>query len=109
MIPDSKIKETQIKHNLIDEKTIGKLIDVDNAYRITKKLAFPRLVGSKGEIKANIIVVDEFKNAGYESISRDTFRTSLHIWIFISYIFLILGSGLILLALSFYLSPFSIL
>ena len=106
MIPDSKIKETQIKHNLIDEKTIGKLIDVDNAYRITKKLAFPRLVGSKGEIKANIIVVDEFKNAGYESISRDTFRTSLHIWIFIRYIFLILGSGLILLALSFYLSPF---
>ncbi|MCK4285777.1 MAG: M28 family peptidase [Candidatus Lokiarchaeota archaeon] len=80
-------------------------LDVDNAYRITEKIAFPRLVGSEGEKKAIKIVLDEFKNAGYNSISQDIFRTSLHIWIYIRYIFLILGSGLILLALSFYLSP----
>ena len=81
-------------------------LDVENVYRITEKLAFPRLVGSEGEKKAIKIVLDEFKNAGYDSISQDKFRTSLHNWVFIRYIFLILGSGLILLALSFYLTPF---
>ncbi|MHA1985742.1 MAG: M28 family metallopeptidase [Promethearchaeota archaeon] len=81
-------------------------VNVENAYSITKKIAFPRLVGSEGEQKAKKIVIDEFKKAGYNSINQDTFRTSLHNWVFIRYIFLILGIGLILLALSFYLTPF---
>ena len=106
MIHNSKIKEIHQKYDLNDEKTLGNLSDVDNAYRITERLAFPRLVGSEGEKKALKIVVDEFKKAGYNSIIQDMFRTSLHNWVFIRYIFLILGSGLILLALSFYLTPF---
>ncbi len=96
-----KLKSKISKKSITDVE-----LDVENAYRITEKIAFPRLVGSEGEKKAIKIVLDEFKNAGYNSISQDAFRTSLHNWIFIRYIFLILGSGLILLALSFYVTPF---
>ncbi|MHA2182490.1 MAG: M28 family peptidase, partial [Promethearchaeota archaeon] len=81
-------------------------LNVDNAYLVTEKLAFPRMVGSAGEKEAIRIIIDEFKKAGYTSIFRDSFKTSLHNLIYIRYIFLILGSGLILLALLFYLSPF---
>jgi len=45
-------------------------IDENNAYRITERLAFPRLVGSEGELKAREVVVDEFKKAGYEDVIR---------------------------------------
>jgi len=105
MIPISKTETIKLKHGAIHKKGSKMSLNVDNAYQITERIAFPRLVGSEGEKKAIKIVLDEFKNAGYNSISQDTFRTSLHIWIYIRYIFLILGSGLILLALSFYLSP----
>jgi hypothetical protein len=105
MIPLSKTEAIKLKHETIHKKVSKMSLNVDNAYRITEKIAFPRLVGSEGEKRAIKIVLDEFKNAGYNSISQDTFRTSLHNWIFIRYIFLVLGSGLILLALSFYLTP----
>ena len=105
MIPKSKTKKNQLKHNSIDEKGSGKLIEVDNAYRITERLAFPRLIGSEGEKKAIETVVEEFKNAGYESINRHEFRTSFHNFIYLRYIFLILGTGLILLGLSLYINP----
>ncbi|MBA7707777.1 hypothetical protein ES703_116659 [subsurface metagenome] len=105
MIPKSKIKENQLKSNSIDEKGSGKLIEVDNAYRITERLAFPRLIGSEGEKKAIEIVVEEFKNAGYESINRHEFMTSFNNLIYSRYIFLILGTGLILLSLSLYINP----
>jgi len=105
MIPISTTETIKLKHGELHKKGSKMSLNVDNAYRITERIAFPRLVGSEGEKKAIKIVLDEFKNAGYNSISQDMFRTSLHIWIYIRYIFLILGSGLILLALSFYLSP----
>lgn len=105
MIPKSKIKENQLKSNSIDEKGSGKLIEVDNAYRITERLAFPRLIGSEGEKKAIEIVVEEFKNAGYEPINRHEFMTSFNNLIYSRYIFLILGTGLILLSLSLYINP----
>ena len=105
MIPISKSETIKLKHEEIHNKGSKMSLNVDNAYRITEKIAFPRLVGSEGERKAINIVLDEFRNAGYNSISQDTIRTSLHNWIFIRYIFLVLGSGLIVLALSFYLTP----
>jgi hypothetical protein len=106
MNPKSKTKETQLKYNSNNEKGSNRLIDVDNAFRITEKLAFPRLVSSEGEKKAIEIVIDEFKNAGYESINRYEFKTSFHNFIYLRYIFLILGTGLILLGLSLYINPF---
>jgi len=105
MITLSKTETTKFNHKAIHKKGSKMLLNVDNVYRITEKIAFPRLVGSTGEKKAIKIVVDEFKRAGYDSVNRDAFMTSLHIWIYIRYIFLILGSGLIFLALSFYISP----
>ncbi|MFX1376548.1 MAG: M28 family metallopeptidase [Promethearchaeota archaeon] len=88
------------------KKEFNELIDINNAYKITEKLAFPRLVGSEGEIKAIKAVVNEYKKAGYSSIYRQKFMTSFHNFIYSRYIFLILGSGLILLGLSLYINPF---
>jgi hypothetical protein len=81
------------------------LIDINNAYRISERLAFPRLIGSEGEKKAIEIVTQEFENIGYDRIHRDKFKTSFYNLILSRYIFLILGSGLILIALSIYLTP----
>ncbi|MFX1554837.1 MAG: M28 family metallopeptidase [Promethearchaeota archaeon] len=89
----------------LKENYTEKNLNVDNAYRITDRLAFPRLIGSEGEKEAIKIVLDEFRKAGYNSISQQKFKTSFHNWTFSRYIFSILGSGLILLALSFYISP----
>ncbi|MFW9875884.1 MAG: hypothetical protein ACFFG0_22510, partial [Candidatus Thorarchaeota archaeon] len=69
MIPNLEVKENQLKQITNMNNDFNELIKVDNAYRITERLAFPRLVGSEGEKKAIEIVVDEFKNAGYESIN----------------------------------------
>lgn len=106
MISKSKSEEIKSKPDSIDHKESKMTLNVDNAYRITEKLAFPRLVGSAGEQKAIQLLLEEFKAAGYDSINRDAFRTSLYNWIYVRFIFLVLGSGLILLALSFYLTPF---
>ncbi|MHA1932857.1 MAG: M28 family peptidase [Promethearchaeota archaeon] len=106
MIPKSKIEEKILRHTIVNNNGYKMSLNVDNAYQITEKLAFPRLVGSVGEKEAIEIVIDEFKEAGYNSIYRDSFKTSLHNLIYIRYIFLVLGSGLILLALLFYISPF---
>lgn len=106
MIPRLESKENELKYLSNEKKSFNKLIDVDNAYKITEKLAFPRLVGSEGEVKAIGTVINEFTKAGYESINRQKFRTSFHNFIYSRYIFLILGSGLILLGLSLYVNPF---
>jgi hypothetical protein len=79
-------------------------IDIDNAYTLTERLAFPRLVGTEGEKKAIKIILKEFYKAGYTP-KQDKFETSFYNWNFTRYIFLILGSILILLALSFYINP----
>jgi hypothetical protein len=80
-------------------------IDGDNAYRITKRLAFPRLIGSEGEKKAIEVVLDEFRKAGYDKIYREKFTTSFYNWIAIRLLFLPIGFCLILLAISFYVNP----
>ncbi|MFX1346185.1 MAG: M28 family metallopeptidase [Promethearchaeota archaeon] len=105
MNPNLEVKENKIKQISIVKKGLDELIDVDNAYRITERLAFPRLVGSEGEKRAIEIVVDEFKNVGYKSINRHEFKTSFHNFIYSRYIFLILGTGLIFLGLSLYINP----
>ncbi|MBD3256079.1 MAG: M28 family peptidase [Candidatus Lokiarchaeota archaeon] len=76
----------------------------NNAYNITKRLAFPRLIGSEGEKKAINIVVDEFEKAGFnkEEIYRESFNTSFYNWKFVRFVFIPLGILLILIALSFY-------
>ncbi|MHA1490870.1 MAG: M28 family metallopeptidase [Promethearchaeota archaeon] len=81
-------------------------IDENYAYEITEKLAFPRLIGSKGEKKAIEIVINEFKKAGYETIHREKFKTSFYNWTFARYIFIPFGFILILLALSFFVNHF---
>ena len=106
MIPRLESKENELKIISHDKKGFDKLTDVDNAYRIAERLAFPRLIGSEGEKKAIEIVIDEFKIAGYESIKRQKFNTSFHNFIYSRYIFLILGTGMILLGLSLYVNPF---
>ncbi len=80
-------------------------VNGDNAYRITERLAFPRLIGSEGEKKANEVVLDEFRKAGYESIHREKFKTSFYNWIAIRLLFLPIGLFLVLLAISFYINP----
>lgn len=80
-------------------------VNGDNAYRITERLVFPRLIGSEGEKKAIEVVLDEFRKAGYESIHRDKFKTSFYNWIAIRLLFLPIGLFLILLAISFYINP----
>ena len=78
---------------------INMSIDENNAYRITGRLAFPRLIGSEGEKKAIEVVVDEFRKAGYDNIQREKFKTSFANWIYARYIFFPLGGFLILFGL----------
>jgi len=106
MILESKMKSEELETKKVDKNNSDKEFNVDNVYRITERLAFPRLIGSEGEKKAKEIVVDEFQNVGNIPIYRDTFKTSFYNWILIRFIFLITGSVLILLALSTYISPF---
>ncbi len=101
----SKMSVEELKTKTTDKNSSDKILSEDNAYRITERLAFPRLIGSEGEKKAIEMVVDEFSKAGYNSINRQKFKTSFHNLIYSRYIFLILGSGLILLALSIYITP----
>ena len=106
MILDSNMNIQELQDESKGKNTSNKDLNVDNVYRITERLAFPRLIGSEGEKKAIEIVVDEFKNVGFTQISRDQFTTSFYNWRFVRFIFLITGTLLILLAFSTYISPF---
>ena len=106
MILKTNMKVQKIENKNMDGNTSSNNLNEDNAYRITERLAFPRLIGSEGEKKARKIVVDEFTKAGYNPIHRDDFKTSFHSWIFTRYIFLIIGSVLLFLALSVYINPY---
>ncbi|MGV9174163.1 MAG: M28 family metallopeptidase [Promethearchaeia archaeon] len=77
-------------------------IDEENAYRITKRLSFPRLVGSKGEEKAKKVVFEELKEAGYEKVESEQFKTSLFNWIFARYVFIPIAALLLITTISFY-------
>lgn len=106
MTLDSNMNVQELNDKAIDKGTSDNNLNEENVYRITERLAFPRLIGSEGEKKAIEIVVDEFKKVGFNPIFRDTFKTSFYNWIFIRFIFLLTGSALILLALSIYINPF---
>jgi len=80
-------------------------IDKNLAFEITKRLSFPRLVGSEGEKKAIKVVVEEFEKMGYNTINREKFKTSLYNWKRIELLFLTLGILYILLAISYYNLP----
>ncbi len=97
--------EIQKLESKIARKSITDVeLDVENAYRITEKLAFPRLIGSEGEKKAIKIILEEFGKAGFNPIHRDKFKTSFYIWIVLRYMFFPIGICLVLLALSFYIN-----
>lgn len=80
-------------------------INENLAYEITKRLSFPRLVGSEGEKEAIKVVVDEFEKMGYNTVNREKFKTSLYNWKRIELLFLILGILFITLAISYYNLP----
>ncbi|TKJ27606.1 MAG: hypothetical protein CEE42_01500 [Promethearchaeota archaeon Loki_b31] len=80
-------------------------IDENLAYEITKRLSFPRLVGSEGEKRAIKVVVDEFEKMGYNTVNREKFKTSLNNWKRIELLFLTMGILYILLAISYYNLP----
>ncbi len=80
-------------------------IDENLAYEITKRLSFPRLVGSEGEKKAIKVVLDEFEKVGYNTVNREKFKTSLYNWKRIELLFLTMGMLYILLAISYYNLP----
>jgi len=80
-------------------------IDENLAYEITKRLSFPRLVGSEGEKKAIKVVIDEFEKVGYNTVNREKFKTSLYNWKRIELLFLTMGILYIILAISYYHFP----
>lgn len=104
MILKSKMIVEELENKIEDKHISDKKLSVDNAYRITERLAFPRLVGSEGEKKAREIVSDEFKKAGYNPINKENFKTSFYIWIVLRYAFIPLGICLILLGLSLFIN-----
>jgi len=104
MILKSKMSVEELEIKIRDKHITSKLPNEDNAYLITEKLAFPRLVGSEGEKRAREIVSDEFKKAGYNPIYKDNFKTSFYIWIVLRYAFIPVGICLILLGLSFFIN-----
>ncbi|MFW9877670.1 MAG: M28 family metallopeptidase [Candidatus Thorarchaeota archaeon] len=103
---NSNLNTKQLKHEAGKKETSEKMLDENNAYRVTKRLAFPRLTGSDGDSKARKIVVEEFENAGYNPIYRDKFMTSSYNWNFVRMMFIIIGSTLLLMALLFYINSF---
>ncbi|NVM36284.1 MAG: M28 family peptidase [Candidatus Lokiarchaeota archaeon] len=94
----------ELENKMEDNHITSKIPNEDNAYRITERLAFPRLVGSEGEKRAREIVSDEFKKVGYNPIYKDDFETSFYIWNAVRYAFIPMGICLILLALSFFIN-----
>ena len=104
MILKSKMNVQELNTKIKDEGFSDKNPNEEIAYQITEKLAFPRLVGSKGEKKAIQIILDEFKKVEYNTIHRESFKTSFYNWIFLRYAFIPIGIGLILLAVSFFIN-----
>ncbi|HUY01557.1 MAG TPA: M28 family peptidase [Candidatus Deferrimicrobium sp.] len=80
-------------------------LDYENAYRITERLSFPRLIGSEGEKKAIETVSEEFQKAGFSGITHQDFETSFFNWFIARFIFLPLGLILITAAYLLIISP----
>ncbi|MFX1378770.1 MAG: M28 family metallopeptidase [Promethearchaeota archaeon] len=105
MILKSKMNPKELNEKVKEKRFTDNKLDADNAYKITERLAFPRLVGSEGERKAVKIVTDEFKKAGYNQIYKESFKTSFYVWNILRYAFILSSFCLILLALSYFINP----
>lgn len=105
MILKSKMKLQELNEKIANKTFINKNLDADNAYKITERLAFPRLVGSEGEKKAIEIVLEEFKKTGYNLIYKENFKTSLYLWTVLRYAFIPMSLCLIFLSISFFINP----
>jgi len=105
MILKSKMNRQELSEKIKDKGFSDKKPDENNAYQITEKLAFPRLISSKGEEKAIEIILDEFKKAKYNSIHRESFKTSFYNWIVLRYGFIPIAICFILLAVSLFINP----
>lgn len=79
-------------------------IDVENAYRITERISFPRLIGSEGEKKAISIVKEEFEKIGYNPVS-EAFETDFSNWVLSQYAFPLVGILLLINAIVFIFFP----
>lgn len=79
-------------------------IDEENAYEITRKLSFPRIIGSEGEKKAIETVTQEFKKLDFEPILED-FKTSFFNWIFMQIIFIPISAFILSMAIFMYYIP----
>ncbi|MHA1145248.1 MAG: M28 family metallopeptidase [Candidatus Helarchaeota archaeon] len=79
-------------------------IDVENAFRITEQIAFPRLVGSEGEKKAQSLIKKEFEKICYTPVS-ETFQTDFSNWIMARYLIPLLGIVLFIIAILFFIIP----
>ncbi|MHA1689372.1 MAG: M28 family metallopeptidase [Promethearchaeota archaeon] len=80
-------------------------VNEENAYRITERLAFPRLVGSKGEKKAINIILEELQEARFKDIHREPFMTSFKLWRIGRIAFIPLGLLIILTSISYIIIP----
>lgn len=105
MVLTSKMGIQKLESKISKKSITNMELDVENAYRITEKLAFPRLIGSEGEKKAIKVILEELKAGGFEKIYREKFYTSFYNWIFLRYMFMPLGITLIFLAISFFINP----
>ncbi|MHA1804378.1 MAG: M28 family peptidase [Promethearchaeota archaeon] len=81
------------------------VLNEENVYRITERLAFPRLVGSEGEKKAIKIIVEELQEAGFKNIHREPFMTSFKLWMIGRIAFIPLGLLIILTSISYMIIP----
>ncbi len=105
MVLKSKMDLQELNTKEIGRKISNQVPNVENAYRITEKLAFPRLVSSKGEQKAIQLIIDEYENIGYKTINRESFKTSFYNWIILRYAFLPLGISVIILSIIAFINP----
>ncbi|MFX1572806.1 MAG: M28 family metallopeptidase [Promethearchaeota archaeon] len=103
---DVKPEKDNLDRKQINQKDHQMTINQENVYAIAEKLAFPRLVGSEGEKRANQIVLDEFNKAGFNIVNQDKFKTSFYNWIVLRYAFFPIGFCLFFSALTFYINPF---
>ena len=105
MIPESKLSMNKSKYEIKKNKVRHMAINENNAFGIAERIAFPRLIGSEGEKKALGIILDEFRTAGYNPVHRDKFKTSFYNWVVLRYLFIPISLCVILMSISFYLSP----
>jgi hypothetical protein len=81
----------------------------ENAYKFTKKISFPRLIGSDGWLKARDIIKKEFESYGYE-IETQKFKSSMFLTnVLLRVLMIPLLVILSLIIILYYLLPFGCL